>query len=290
MNEQKLLEMLPPYFGRLKQMKEIARVEGIQFNKLDEDMDDLLNQAFVQTATWGLSYWEQQYMIPVLHESEDYAYRRRRIMTAKRSSKADLIEILRAIEPMLELAWGGNVLPFTIESDADYYEFGELVRVLESEKPSHLNYSFSIKPNGYTIKADHRSRFEIGLRLISGTAKSGRYPRYNTRGESLHRNLGISSAQITGIAELQRLSGLVSGGNDTPTAFGSVERELITFSSGATTGLSKYYPSGPYKPGSIATESAGTVISKELSMDGSMITGSSSVTACGSISSGEEVA
>lgn len=283
MNEKKLLEMLPVHFSRLKQMQEIARIEGNQFNKLDTNVDDLLNQAFVQTATWGLRYWEQQYLLPVLDESEDYNYRRKRIMTAKRSNKADLIEILRAIEPNINLAWDGNILPFTIEFEGDYYDFGELVRVLEKEKPSHLSYSFSITPNGYTVRSDHRGRYEVGLQLISGTAKSGRYPRYNTRGESLHRNIGIQSLEITGVAKLQKSAGIVSGAKDTPTSFGSVKREYINISNKTKTGSSEFNPSGHYKSGEIAHKSIGSVRSKLVSLGSRSATGVSVLKKSGEI-------
>jgi len=322
MKEQEILELLPDHFAQLKQMKEIAKVEGIQLDKLDAGIDDLLNQGFINTATWGLRYWEERYMLPILEDSLNYEQRRRRVLTKKRSNKANLVDILRAIEPTIELGWGGNILPFTIDFEGDYYDFGELVRVLEDEKPSHLSYSFSIKPDGYTVRADHRGRNEVGLQLTSGTAKSGRYPRYNTRGESLHRNIGIQSLEISGVAELQKSAGIVSGAKDKPTSFGSVEREHINISSQTKTGLSKFNPSGQHKSGNIAhksigsvrgesvnvdsisvagdsvlkrsgeinTKSIGVIISEDTTINATINTGLSTLRSCGSFTSGEGVA
>lgn len=290
MNQQKLLAMLPNHFAQLKQMKEIAKVEGNKFDVLDVDLNDLLDQVFIKTATWSLNRWEKQFLLPVLDESKDYEYRRKQILTAKRSNKADLIDILRAIEPSIELAWGGNILPFTIESTADRYDFGELIRVLEHEKPSHLSYSFAIKPNGYTVKVGHTGRYQVALRLLSGTAKAGRYPINNTIGRSLHRNIGIQSSQVTGIAELQRSSGIVSNGKDVPTAFGSVENESINIISERKTGSSKFNPSGSHKAGHVVSESVGSVFDSQTLISPSVATGNANMLTCGSRSSGEEVA
>lgn len=287
MNEQKLLEMLPEHFSRLKQMKAIAKAEGIQFDKLDDAIDDLLNQGFIATATWGLRHWEERYLLPVLEGSLSYEERRQRILAKKRSNKADLVDILRAIEPTIELAWGGLVLPFTITFDGDYYDFGDLIRTLEEEKPSHLSYSFTVKPNGYTVRADKVGRHEVALQLISGTSKAGRWPRANTVGSSLHNNIGINSIHITGFSEYQRSAGLVSGGKDTPTAFGSVRRELVNISSKTVSGQSKFNPAGKYKSGQIAHEAIGAVGRKSIKVSSSIKTGVSTFIASGQRNSGQ---
>lgn len=321
MKEQELLELLPDHFARLKQMKEIAKAQGKQLDGLDVSVDELLDQGFIKTATWGLRYWEERYKLPILSDDSDYDKRRRRILRKKRSNKANLIDIMRAIEPTIELHWGGLILPFTLTSEIDY-DFSELIRVLEEEKPAHLSYSFTVKPNGYTVQANRVGRNQTALQLISGTSKAGRWPVIHTRGESLYRVLGIGHSNITGIAKLQRASGLVSGEKDTQTSFGSVQREKITISQQVKTGESKYNPSGPYRTGEIAHKSIGHINKNSINLDSQAFTGTSKVKwsgqintesvaskketdaelrsasaegmsklrGCGSISSGEEVA
>jgi len=275
MNKDVLLEMLPDYFARLKQMKEIARVEGKKFDKLDSDVDSLLDQFFIRTATWSLGEWEKRYRLPVLDDVEDYEYRRKRVLTAKRSNKAKLIDILRLVEPTIELAWGRLVLPFTIESDLDYYDFGELVRILEKEKPSHLGYSFTIKPNGYTVRSNLIGRNQVALQLISGTTKSGRYPRHNAHGHTITRNTSIKSTRLTGSAKYQRAAGLVSNGKDVQTSFGVVERESINIKSHIQIGSAEYVPSGQRKSGDIAHKSNGIIEKETLDVKTKVISGNS---------------
>jgi hypothetical protein len=275
MNRDVLLEMLPDFFAKLKQVKEIARVEGKQFDKLDFDVDDLLNQFFIRTATWSLSEWEKQYRLPVLTNEPDIEYRRRRIVMAKRSNKADLIEILRAIDPTINMAWGGNILPFTIDSTEDFYDFSQLIDVLEREKPSHLSYSFTIKPNGYTVRARHSGRHLVNLGLISGSAKAGRYPYLSTQGSSTHRNIGISGNEVTGLAELQKTAGLVSGAKDVQTSFGSVEREIIDIRRETATGTAIPEQSGVKGAGQIIHRSVGVSGLDSLQIDSAINTGTS---------------
>jgi hypothetical protein len=264
MKEQELLELLPDHFSQLKQMRKIAKAEGIQLDKLGLNIDALLDQGFINTATWGLRYWEERYKLPVLEDSLNYDERRQRVLAKKRSNKADLVDILRAVEPSIHLAWGGLILPFFITFDGDYYDFGELVRVLEEEKPSHLSYSFTVNPNGYTVRADRVGRNQVALQLISGTSKAGRWPSANTLGSSLHRNIGIKGIDVTGTSEYQKSAGLVSGAKDVPTAFGSVQRESINIFVETIAGTSEFNPSGRYKTGEISHEGIGSVESSSF--------------------------
>lgn len=289
MSEQQILDMLPDHFAMLKEMREIARVEGRKLDGLYDSVDDLLDQMYIITATWGLSYWEERYLLPVLSEDTDYEKRRRRILTKKRSNKANLVDILKSIEPSIKLGWGGLVLPFYIDTRTDHYDFGELISILEVEKPSHLTYSFNLRPNGYTVKSNHNDRFSVALKLISGTAKAGRYPSANTRGESLHNLLNVIGQEITGVAVLQRSSDLSSGAKDYPSSFGVIDEEIIQIKSGIKVGESTFNRSGEYETGQILTKSYGS--RRDLSLDTRLVmsTGQSSFS-CGVRFSGEEVA
>lgn len=260
MKEQEILELLPSYFSQLKQMREIAKSQGTQLDKLELNINDLLNQGFIKTATWGLRHWEERYGLPILEDGLNYEERRQRVMTKKRSNKADLVDILRAIEPTLELAWGGLTLPFYITFYGDNYNFGELIRVLEEEKPSHLNYSFSVKPNGYTVRAHKNGRYSVGLKLISGTSKSGRWPKASTHGHVENKLLLALNAQMSGKSNYPKSSGLVSGVGEKQTSFGHFDKKRINTRSKTSIGFSNLTHSGNTgnsNTGTIAHKSSG---------------------------------
>lgn len=289
MSQERLLEMLPEHFAMLKEMIEIARIEGKKFDRLDDDVKDLLDQMYIHTATWGLTYWEKRYMLPELGNDEDYEKRRRRILSKKRSNKADLVDIAKAIEPNLSLSWGGLTLPFYIEHETDKYDFGELIVALEEEKPSHLTYSFSLIPNGYTVKAFRNDRYSVDLRLISGTANAGRWPQASTRGESLHNVININGKEVTGVSEPPRSAGLSSGNDNDQNAFGSVDENVTLIKGYNITGESSFNRSGDLTTGTVLTESFGHTDETEANCIVSTKTGDSYFP-CGSRSSGEGVA
>lgn len=51
---------LPDYYSHVLEMKVIVQSEGEQFDQIQADLEDQLNQRFVSTATWGLADWEKE--------------------------------------------------------------------------------------------------------------------------------------------------------------------------------------------------------------------------------------
>lgn len=54
-----MLDYLPKYYEELRESKNIITVEAAEFEGLNADIKDVLDQFFVDTATWGLSEWER---------------------------------------------------------------------------------------------------------------------------------------------------------------------------------------------------------------------------------------
>lgn len=68
--------------------KWIFQVMGIEMDKAEAIAEDLINQAFPETATWGLRYHEQKYGLPI---REDMSYEeRRKIIMEHRDLKAPM--------------------------------------------------------------------------------------------------------------------------------------------------------------------------------------------------------
>ncbi|MGE6260861.1 putative phage tail protein [Heyndrickxia sporothermodurans] len=63
-SKDEIIELYPDFIRNSPEYLEIARVAGKQFDLLIAAIDDLLNQFFIETATWGLEYWEKDYGIP----------------------------------------------------------------------------------------------------------------------------------------------------------------------------------------------------------------------------------
>jgi len=243
-NKEYLLSLLPDHLSALRQIQVIADVEGRKFDEIDEISDDIFDQFFVQTATWGLKYWEERYLLPVLNENTDYESRRIKILAAKRSSKSKLIDILLAAEPSITCGWGGLTLPFYIQTSEYDYDFSKLIPILEKEKPAHLSYSFTVNPNGYTVKSFKLNRHSNSLILISGTSQLGVWPRRNSAGQSKRSETKINSHVFSGLGIFKKTGKLFSGGEEKTTSDGAVKVSNIRFDPLTVTGIGKSFPCG----------------------------------------------
>jgi len=135
-----MLDMLPSYFSNLYQVKKLVESQGEQFDQLDKDVESLLKQGFIHTATWGLKHWERQYLLP--HEGGSVESRRARILEAKARSRGDLLQMLRLIEPTVEAEWHGWGIGITFVYNNQAI-FESLVRVIKEEKPAHLLFKLN---------------------------------------------------------------------------------------------------------------------------------------------------
>lgn len=57
--DRKLIDYVPPYYDELLESSEILSSEDEEFSRLHANIDDLLLQFNVSTATWGLREWER---------------------------------------------------------------------------------------------------------------------------------------------------------------------------------------------------------------------------------------
>jgi uncharacterized protein YmfQ (DUF2313 family) len=58
-----LMEYLPPFYENIKEFQEITATEDEEISQIRFAMEDLLKQFFIDTATWGVTYWENEYGI-----------------------------------------------------------------------------------------------------------------------------------------------------------------------------------------------------------------------------------
>ena len=59
------MDLLPDDFRRSLLASEVVRVQAQEHENIQAALLDIADQFFVQTATWGLQYWEAQLGVPV---------------------------------------------------------------------------------------------------------------------------------------------------------------------------------------------------------------------------------
>lgn len=145
-----LMKYLPRYYDNSKIMKDIQNSIAIEIGKAKYSKVDLLNQFFIDTATWGLSdIWEEPLGIKTdLNKSYE---ERREIIKAKLRGSGTVTKAM--LKNTAEAFSGGEV--DIIENYSEYSFIVQfigikgipknmqgLIDMIEDVKPAHLGYSF----------------------------------------------------------------------------------------------------------------------------------------------------
>lgn len=60
-----LMKYLPTYWHEIEQMKVLQDILGKNLAEVIAFKQDLFNQMFIETTTWGLSRWEKIFDLPI---------------------------------------------------------------------------------------------------------------------------------------------------------------------------------------------------------------------------------
>ncbi len=212
----RMMKTVSPIYDKAYVAKWIFQVMGAEVDETWQFYNELRLQAFPETATWGISYWEQRYHIAP-DESLTTEERRQRVIV-KRGKRAPmnaarLEQFTKDItgrsanvtEQNGEYTFTISILPG--DSTVDYQALIDLVK---SVKPSHLAFKVI---------------FEVGLSLVIrtdnekwafGYTLTGTEPDTNTLGALGDDDL-ILDAGIDGYPFEYALSGTGTAGEEPST-------------------------------------------------------------------------
>lgn len=130
-----LSQYIPQSIAQTNTFTTLFNVEQPEIDNLNEAIDDLINQCFVDTATWGLDYWES-FLGIATDSSKDINYRRTVIKSKLRGT--------------------GTITVSLIENVANSFNNGQ-VQVVENPSIYTINIKFTsvkgIPPNLDDLKA-----------------------------------------------------------------------------------------------------------------------------------------
>jgi len=145
-----LTKYVPPFIWKnSKVMQSIYKSQGEELDRLYYCLEDLKNQLFIDTATWGLALWEEEYGIET---NLNYSYEQRReILNAKKRGQGTCTVAL--IKNVAESFSGGevniieNTAPFTftiqfVGVKGIPKNMQGLINAIDEIKPAHLVYNF----------------------------------------------------------------------------------------------------------------------------------------------------
>ncbi|MDB3582125.1 hypothetical protein C4238_03625 [Clostridioides difficile] len=146
----KLIDKLPSFYNN-DITRKIQDAYDIELETLRETYDDTFDQFFVDTATWGLDYWENILSIKNRFDLsiED---RRSNIKAKMRGKGTTTIEVIKAISEAytktnVNVEVFSNLFSFTlsfITNNCSYNTILELDKKIEEIKPAHLEHKFEM--------------------------------------------------------------------------------------------------------------------------------------------------
>lgn len=76
-----LMAYMPEYYQKSLITKQLLNAQTLEVGRVTVALEDVKNQLYINTATWGLDIWERAYNIPL---NLDFSYEdRREVLKAK---------------------------------------------------------------------------------------------------------------------------------------------------------------------------------------------------------------
>ncbi|QNK87739.1 DUF2313 domain-containing protein [Sporosarcina sp. resist] len=142
---ERMKSYLPPHFAESREIQAILEVGNDLFEETSKVLDDVLNQFFVETATWGIPKWEDE--LDIMPTEVDLETRRNQIIskltsqtpTNYRAIEREINRFLRSPSSKVRLIKGRYAMEIIIPLDqiTEWLPV-KLTNAIEEMKPAHL--------------------------------------------------------------------------------------------------------------------------------------------------------
>ena len=178
----RMMSRISPIYGKSYVGKWIFQVMGMEVDDIRLRYGELKDQAFPETATWGLPYWEQRYAItPTAGQTIE---ERRRAILTKRNTREPFNPV--KVEQIIRTMTGctahvtEDVAPYTFKVEivpgGGDFDFDAVFQKLRRIKPSHQRMIMYLTAGVAIHVAPTRTVYPFPYRL------AGTYPQTNTPG------------------------------------------------------------------------------------------------------------
>lgn len=150
-NGKKMFDSISPVYKNSIIMKSLFEAIGMEFDTLDDLIEEVKLQLFPQTTTWGLKYWEERCGLPT--NTDELLQERRNKVIAKLQSKH--IMNPKRMAMILQKYTGADIkvlettAPYTFEIDligrtTFPKSLEQLYQTVRKIKPSHLAVNYKL--------------------------------------------------------------------------------------------------------------------------------------------------
>lgn len=149
-----LMKYLPNYWHTVKEMKLIQSILGEELANVIDYKKDIINQMFIETATWGLSRWEKIFDLET-DVNKSYEFRRERIRAKIRGSGTTTKQLIINVASSFS---GGEVEVIEQPEQSSFIikfvgvkgvpsNMVDLTNTINEIKPAHLRFTFEYTYN-----------------------------------------------------------------------------------------------------------------------------------------------
>jgi hypothetical protein len=195
-----MLSHCPRYYQASRVFKSIMQASGVELDSLKQGIEEILDQFFVNTATWGLDLWEQELGLSSF-VGKPLNQRRSTVLSRLGQPNMATVNFIKRIAEI----FGGTVE--VVQTPAAYsftVKFVQLLNaslnladvrvVLEEIKPAHIGLNMIVVEIGaseLTVKIDLKGY--LFPYIPCNTLLCGLHPRIATIGKILASVLGIAT-------------------------------------------------------------------------------------------------
>lgn len=164
--EDEMLMHLPKFLADLREFNQIIQTEAPKFEKMEFDINDLLDQSFVSTATWGLDIWERIAYIS-REPNSTIEQRRRRIINHLSSNQPATHQLLESLlnnfltDNSADIKFNENI-PYRLDIHFSMLDFNwqRMLNEFKLAVPAHLDFTlFPTHDNVLSIGHQSNIRF-----------------------------------------------------------------------------------------------------------------------------------
>lgn len=155
------MKYLPEYWHTVEEMKLIQSILGQEVASVIDCKKDIINQMFIETATWGLSRWEKIFDLET-EVNKSYEFRRERIKAKIRGSGTTTKQLIINVVSSFS---GGEVEVIEQPEQSSFIikfigvkgipaNMVDLTNTINEIKPAHLAFSFEYTYNYWNTLID----------------------------------------------------------------------------------------------------------------------------------------
>ena len=145
--ERGMVDYLPPYYHEAKIVTNLIHAQAIEIQGINTEINDILRQYFIETATWGLSTWEKIYGL-ANGEGQPDSVRRGKLLAKRRGyGTATLAKVKEFadsfhLSTVSEIAADYTVIITIYGTRGEPSDLAAMEASLRELVPAHLNIGF----------------------------------------------------------------------------------------------------------------------------------------------------